>query len=41
MRASLQTRGLIDAEFRLTPEGEAYCDAVVAERKRLIEGRVG
>jgi transposase-like protein len=42
MRARLQTRGLIDAEFRLTRAGEAYCDAVVAERKgRYAHGKPG
>jgi hypothetical protein len=30
MRARLQTRGLIDAEFRLTPAGHAYGDELLA-----------
>jgi hypothetical protein len=30
MRASLLTRGLIDAAFRLTPAGHAYCDELLA-----------
>jgi len=30
MRQTLQTRGLIDGEFRLTAAGHAYCERLLA-----------
>jgi hypothetical protein len=35
MRTRLQTRGLIDAEFRLTRAGEAYCERLLAWLRRV------
>lgn len=40
LRSRLQERGLLDAERKLTPAGNAYCIALLADLKRKARAAI-